>query len=296
MLIGYRKDISMSKELSHSHLPAELTDQEKELVLLVKKASSLVLGYYNDESFNVSSKKDGSIVTTADLAAHNLLVEGMEKILPGIAVVSEESFEAKCVETLPEVFWLVDPIDGTRGFVNHNDEFSINVARVRGKKTEFGIIAVPTTRRIYLGSAGKGAWVLDDHGKVKSLPCKVSDPACVHVLLSRFSHRMDRDELDRLRIRVTPMGSAIKFGLLAEGGYDVYLRKGQTYEWDTAAGQCILEACGGKVLDLDGNEMEYRKDNLLNSGFVALARKECEWKGVVTDLNRLRENALKKEE
>ena len=237
---------------------------------IAQDAAQAILSVYRT-CFEVQHKDDDTPVTQADLAAHRCIVAGLRALTPGIPVLSEESAarEIASRRQWPRL-WLVDPLDGTREFVKRNGEFTVNIALIEGDVAVFGVIQQPVSGLLWHGGA-HGAWRRDG---AQELPLRVSEPASrpLRVAASR-SHRDPRTQafLDALgEIDEAGCGSSLKFCRIAEGALDLYPRFGPTSEWDTAAGQAILEAAGGRVVDLRGRPLRYnRRDTLLNGDFLA---------------------------
>jgi 3'(2'), 5'-bisphosphate nucleotidase len=221
-------------------------------------------------------KSDGSPVTAADLAADEIIRRALPQHLPGVAVVTEES----CAGLPPidaECFILVDPLDGTRDFLNGSDEFTVNIALIIRGKPVAGAIYAPALRRLYV--AGTTAHRLDlgsddvdpDFGKLRSIQVKPPPPTGWRAVVSR-SHLDPQTQqwIERHRIaELRHAGSSLKFCAIAEGEADVYPRLAPTMEWDIAAGHAVLLAAGGRVTDLDGRPMPYGKPDYRNAHFVA---------------------------
>jgi len=243
---------------------------------LAKEAGGAVLDVYRTE-FSVEDKEDKSPLTLADTRSHQIIAEGLRKRYPDIPVLSEEGREtAYSVRRRWRRFWLVDPLDGTKEFIKRNDEFTINIALVEGRSPVFGLIYVPVFDILYLGDPSEGCWELAD-GRAARL--KVQEPeaaAPVRVVKSRSHPSPDLQLLlDRLpEHEVITCGSALKFCAVVRGDADFYPRFGPTWEWDTAAGQAIVAAAGGVLVDPWGRAFQYNKETLLNGPFlVAGSRK-----------------------
>lgn len=255
------------------------------VIALTREAAGAILRVYESD-FEVERKADASPLTAADMASHHCIVAGLERLTPDIPVLSEES-----ADTIPtaerrtwERLWLVDPLDGTREFVKRNGEFSVNIALIENGEAVFGVIQAPVGGALWHGERGRGAFARNgDH----DAPLRTRRPASapLRVAASR-SHRDPRTEALMARIAqatghdIEPvaLGSSLKFCRLAEGGMDVYPRFGPTSEWDTAAGQAILEAAGGQVLDPRGRPLRYnRRDTVLNGDFIALGDQALPW-------------------
>jgi 3'(2'), 5'-bisphosphate nucleotidase len=255
-------------------------------IALAEAAGRAIMAVYARD-FAVEAKDDRSPLTEADLASHRLLVAGLEALTPDIPVLSEESAALDPAErrAWPRL-WLVDPLDGTREFVKKNGEFCVCIALVEHGVPMLGLVHAPVTGVTWSALAGQGAWLREVGGDDIALAACVPSPEAqagvgLRVAASR-SHLDPRTAalLDRLPgAERVPMGSALKFGLLAEGRLDLYPRFGPTSEWDTAAGQCLVEAVGGAVLDLEGRALRYnQRDTLLNGDFIAVADARLAWR------------------
>lgn len=251
------------------------------VIALAQDAAARILNIYGT-AFDVARKADASPLTEADLASHRCIVEGLERLTPDVPVLSEESAEdvpGQVRRTWP-VLWLVDPLDGTREFVKRNGEFTVNVALVEDGVATFGVIQQPVTGTLWHGRPGQGAFVRE-RGVERPIHTRRPAPDPLRVAASR-SHRDTRTEalLQRIgRTEAIAQGSSLKFCSIAEGGMDVYPRFGPTSEWDTAAGQAILEAAGGSVFDPRGRPLRYnQRDTLLNGDFIALGDAALPWR------------------
>jgi 3'(2'), 5'-bisphosphate nucleotidase len=247
---------------------------------LARRAGAAILDVYAG-SFTVEHKADDSPLTAADLAANRVILAGLRELAPDIPVLSEESASAPWAERRGwERYWLVDPLDGTREFVKRNGEFTVNIALIEDHVPVLGVVLVPVTGELYTGMAGAGAFLEAAPGAVPSAIAVRAAPATPVVAGSR-SHSSPRqvELLSRLGGHVDrPIGSSIKFCLIARGDADLYLRVGPTSEWDTAAAQCVLEQAGGAVVDLAGQPLRYdTKASLLNPEFLALGDASVDW-------------------
>jgi 3'(2'), 5'-bisphosphate nucleotidase len=238
---------------------------------LAQGAAAAILAVY-DGAFDVTQKNDRSPLTAADLAAHRILVDGLKALTPGIPVLSEE-----CADLDPSVrrgwsrYWCVDPLDGTREFVKRNGEFCICIALIEDGVPTIGVVHAPVSGRCHCAARGLGAFVVEADGATRAI--RATTPGATWRVAGSRSHGDARIEAVLAKLDPNehrPMGSALKFGLIAEGAADLYLRFGPTSEWDTAAGQCLVEEAGGRVLDLHGQPLRYnRRDSVLNPDFVA---------------------------
>lgn len=239
---------------------------------IARRAAAAILAVYDGE-FAVQHKDDRSPLTAADLAAHRCIVDGLQALTPGIPVLSEESRDADIAERRRWTrLWVVDPLDGTREFVKRNGEFCINIALVEQGEAVFGLIQQPVTGLLWHGAPGRGAFRREGEAD-RAIRARIPAASPLRVAASR-SHRDARTQalLDALPgSTVVGCGSALKFCRIAEGEIDLYPRFGPTSEWDTAAGQAILEAAGGAVLDPRGRPLRYnQRATLLNGDFIAV--------------------------
>lgn len=248
---------------------------------IARAAGAAILAVYREE-FAVAHKADASPVTAADLAAHHLIVTALTELEPTLPVVSEEALAAVWSErrAWPR-YWLVDPLDGTREFVKRNGEFSVNIALIDGHRTVLGVVLAPVTGELYVAAEGEGAWLQGQaDGPWQRITTRaLATPA---VVAGSRSHGANTQALLQTLLggpyQSLPMGSSLKFCLVARALADVYLRLGATSEWDTAAAQCVLEQAGGAVLDLHGEPLRYnRGESLINPEFIAVGDVAVGW-------------------
>jgi 3'(2'), 5'-bisphosphate nucleotidase len=252
----------------------------EEVIALAQDAAAAILGIYDSE-FAVEHKDDDSPLTAADLAAHRCIVEGLGRITPDIPVLSEESaHEVAAAERRQWArLWIVDPLDGTREFVKRNGEFTVNIALVENGVALFGVVQAPVTGQLWHGGAALGAF-RREHGEDVQLHVRKPALPPLQVAASR-SHRDSRtqDFIARMgEVEPLGLGSSLKFCRIADGGLDVYPRFGPTSEWDTAAGQCVLEGAGGALVDPQGRPFRYnQRDTVLNGDFIAVGDPALPW-------------------
>ncbi len=246
-----------------------------------QEASVRILEIYDSDEFEVEHKDDNSPLTRADMASHYTLVRALEVLTPDIPILSEESAEVDFDTRRHWTrLWVVDPLDGTREFIKRNGEFTINVALVEDQCPVLGVIAVPVTGEVFSGIAGVGAR-RQRNGQAAEVihtrrPC--ADPP---VVLGSRSHANPRSqayfELLGSHDRIS-RGSALKFCSVACGEADFYPRLGPTSEWDTAAGEALVTAAGGRVWLPDGRKMRYNaRESLLNCDFLVAGDPDREW-------------------
>ena len=241
------------------------------LLPIVAQAGAAIMKVY-DGGFTVQQKEDDSPLTLADLESQRVILDGLTRITPDIPILSEESAAAPWAErrTWREL-WVVDPLDGTREFVKRNGEFTVNVALVIDHEPVLGVVSAPAQGLVYWGAQGLGAFT-EHRGAVRTAIHAASPQRPLRVVGSR-SHASKETAayLEKVAEHVmTGVGSSLKFCLLAEGKAELYPRFGPTSEWDTAAGQAVLEAAGGQVTRLDGHKLRYNcRESVLNGDFIA---------------------------
>lgn len=254
----------------------------KELLPLSREAGAAILKVYSlGGTISATYKEGGSPLTEADSAAHDIIVAGLERLTPNLPVLSEESrAEPYGVRKLWKRFWLVDPLDGTKEFINRNGEFTVNIALIEDGAPVLGIVYAPVLDVAYYGVKGTGAF--------KTVPGSAPAPirtagytgGPVKVVASR-SHRGEELEAFLGRIgeaEFLSMGSSLKLCLVAEGQAHLYPRFGPTMEWDTGAAQAVVEAAGGSVTDFEGRQLRYNKEDLTNPFFMVSGSPPFPWK------------------
>jgi 3'(2'), 5'-bisphosphate nucleotidase len=247
-----------------------------EIVALADLAGIEIMKIYRGD-IQVRQKADSSPVTAADDAAEKIILAGLRKLTPNIpAVAEEEAAAGKIVEVGDQPFWLVDPLDGTKEFITHRDEFTVNIALVENLSPTMGVVFAPALDTSYAAD-GPGTAVKRNCGQVpQSIAARLIPDQDVITTASR-SHG-DKDKMQALLKdyalgEVVVSGSSIKFCIVACGEADIYPRYGPTCEWDIAAGHAVLNAAGGSVCTLDGNDMRYGKPKFLNPEFIAYGNK-----------------------
>ncbi|MCQ2997039.1 3'(2'),5'-bisphosphate nucleotidase CysQ [Pseudomonas syringae] len=264
------------------------------VIKLARLAGEVILPYWR-ANVTVTSKADDSPVTAADMAAHQLLAEGLLALAPDIHVLSEEDADIPLSERAKwERWWLVDPLDGTKEFISGSEEFTVNVALIENGRVVFGVVSMPTNNRCYFGGAGLGAWRSDDDDHLTPISVR-HEPGAGHDFTVVASRRHTSPEQERLlaglsaavgHLHLTNIGSSLKFCLLAEGAADCYPRLAPTSQWDTAAAQGVLEGAGGEVLELSGEPFSYPpRESLLNPFFLALPA-GAHWRESLLELAR----------
>ncbi|QNK00336.1 3'(2'),5'-bisphosphate nucleotidase CysQ [Dyella telluris] len=249
---------------------------------IARDAGDAILVVYA-EDFEVERKQDHSPVTAADLAAQRVITAGLAALDEVLPVISEEARAAPWSQRQQwQRYWLVDPLDGTREFIKRNGEFTVNIALIENHQPVLGVVLAPVTGELYVAARGEGAWLQRGVGAAweRISTRGLAEPATV---AGSRSHGGSGTALLQQLIgddyASMPLGSSLKFCLVARGDADVYLRRGATSEWDTAAAQSVLEEAGGAVLDLAGIPLHYnRGDSLLNPEFLAVGDVSIDWK------------------
>jgi 3'(2'), 5'-bisphosphate nucleotidase len=251
---------------------SELVEGLREIAL---RAGEAIMRIYASGT-EVRTKADASPVTDADEEASKLILAGLREIAPGVPAVCEETHEeGNQVVAGPDGFLLVDPLDGTKEFISKNGEFTVNIALIHGGRPVAGVVYAPAIERLFLGwreDDGSG-FAFQESGRAARSPIRAAKPkdGGVIVVASRSHRDAKTDEyLAKFHVKsFTSAGSSLKFCLVATGEADLYPRLGRTMEWDTAAGQAVLEAAGGSVTRLDGAPLSYGKPGFENPFFVA---------------------------
>ncbi|HSG60595.1 MAG TPA: 3'(2'),5'-bisphosphate nucleotidase CysQ [Pseudomonadales bacterium] len=254
-------------------IPADWPDH---LYAISRAAGEVVLGYYQRSDVpEVTRKMDDSPLTAADLASNDCLISALSDMQPRLPIVSEESDPRHFVVPQGARYWLIDPLDGTREFIERTGEFTINIALIEGDRTIFGVVYAPSSGDFFCGGRGIAPFVMRD-GQRSPIACR----ALPEDIIAAVSRRRAKAAMDFLAsaslvaqcgVSTVTLGSALKFTHVAEGLADIYPCLGPTGEWDSAAGQAIMEAAGGAVVDLQGQPLRYgRNPDRINPSFVVL--------------------------
>ena len=248
---------------------------------IAKEAAEKIMEVYETD-FEVRKKTDRTPLTRADMSSHNLICSRLAELTPDIPVLSEESAHIpystrKCWDE----YWLVDPLDGTREFIKRNGEFTVNIALIRHGYPVLGVIYAPVKGLCYYAARNEGAYKQGTGGADTRLRAKTSKADSLVIAGSR-SHGNERQQAFFRKMgeqaETIAIGSSLKFCLVAEGIADIYARFGPTSEWDSAAGQCIVEEAGGKVTDTGFARLHYNaKESLLNPDFLVFSDPTFEW-------------------
>jgi 3'(2'), 5'-bisphosphate nucleotidase len=250
------------------------------LIYTAQRAGGAIMSVYAS-GFAVRDKADASPVTIADEAAEKIILADLAELAPDIPVVAEESVAAGRVPTVADRFFLVDSLDGTKEFIGHRDEFTVNIALVENGEPVLGVVLAPARRELFWGDVrARRAGHIDAEpdGTMPllggAMRARVA-PAGGLVAVASRSHRSPETDAFLANYPVAEfrsIGSSLKFCLVAAGQADLYPRLGPTMEWDTAAGHAVLTAAGGSVTTLEGEPFRYGKPGFRNGNFVARGR------------------------
>lgn len=250
-----------------------------QIVSLADKAGHAIMEIYANSAGLVTTKVDDSPLTQADLTSDRIIRAGLGDLGLGFPLLSEELEQAPYVERQSwQRFWLIDPLDGTKEFIQRNDEFTVNIALVENGVPILGVVYAPALNVSYYGALGLGSFVRRGDAQPEPIEVKPhTDYETVKVVLSR-SHADDRTRkfLDTLgNHECTSMGSSLKICLVAEGKAHLYPRLGPTMEWDTAAAQAVLSFAGGNIKDREGRQLKYNKPDLRNVEFFVYSENKA---------------------
>ena len=233
----------------------------------ISMRAGLAILRVRDLGFSKSGKADGSPVTDADLASNQLITSELKALFPHIPIVSEEGDQSKS----GGIFFLVDPLDGTKEFINGSPDFTVNIALIENERPLVGVVHLPMTGTSYLGNPEGARKTQGDESRPIAVSARQQN---LRVVASRSHLDIETERFikDLKGAETVKAGSSVKFCLIAEGEAEVYPRFGRTMEWDTAAGQAVLEAAGGRVSDwASGRDFSYGKLGYENPSFVAVS-------------------------
>lgn len=257
---------------------------------VAEKAAIKIMAVYSESDFDVEMKSDNTPLTRADLIAHHSILEALQKVIPEFPILSEESTDIDwAVRKKWQTYWLIDPLDGTKEFVERNDEFTVNIALIQNGKPVVGVVVAPALNLSYFAAKGFGAYKKFDGQQATSINVRPvpEDNGHKHftLMIGRRSHsqRLEAVYAKAKHFEKVLLGSSLKICRIAEGNADLYPRFGKISEWDTAAAQCVLEEAGGYVTDLTLQPLKYNtKESLLNPDLMAWSDESIPWLNYVT--------------
>ena len=249
---------------------------------IARRAGAEILEVYESGDISVTDKADASPLTQADVRAHQTIVEALHALTPDWPVLSEESANIDFAERAQwSRYWLVDPLDGTREFLSHNGEFTVNIALIDGHEPVLGVVYAPARGLLYYGIPGAGAFRA--HGNEPASADRRATPRGAHRCVSSAADRTAAIHWTACCAHVgshelIAVGSSLKLCMVAEGSADLYPRLGATSEWDTAAAHAVVLAAGGFVTTTQGSPLTYNsRPETLNPHFLVFADRDRQW-------------------
>ncbi|MEM8843609.1 MAG: 3'(2'),5'-bisphosphate nucleotidase CysQ [Pseudomonadota bacterium] len=246
---------------------------------IARGAGTIIRRYFNSD-FEITIKGDRSPVTSADLAANEFIERKLESLTPEIPRLTEESTMTPYEFRKDwQLLWLVDPLDGTRQFIKNKPDFTVNISLIYLQKPVIGSIYLPIADELYFASRNSGAFTQKQSAQIKAISVKNQIGEMVRICGNRDGHgKSTKHFISHIpNYDFVSRGSSIKSCLIAEGSADIYPRFGPTWEWDTAAAQCILEEAEGFLTDTNMQPLIYNKESLLNPSFLAFGDKNVSW-------------------
>lgn len=242
------------------------------VVDIAHDAGDAILDIYLNSKFETTTKTNNSPVTTADLSANNIILKGLKVLTENIPILSEESILTPWSDRKNwNQYWLVDPLDGTKEFINKSGEFTVNIALISENIPVLGVVYAPTLKETWIGVEGESAYKIKDNKRsiIKTQPHKDGEIWRVVGSRSHPGKNLNNFLESIVEYELISMGSSLKFCMVAEGRAHIYPRLEGTSEWDTAAAHAVVEAAGGSVLDMDNNPLLYNsKESVRNPYFI----------------------------
>ena len=248
-----------------------------------------ILKIYQNPSSSAQKKKDGSPLTAADIHAHKAIEKFLKSHFPNIPIVSEESFKKKNYRPAKE-FWIIDPIDGTKEFVNKSDEFTTNIALIQNGKPVLGVVGAPAFDQVWSGIAIEPMKKKKPNNKARSILRIVTSKSHRTLIDTAFLNFLDKKGK---KLKIISKGSSLKICALVDEKADIYPRFGPTSEWDIAAADAVLRSRGGRIFQIDNQKpLEYgKKNSILNPMFIAI-RDMNQKKTILSLIGSFRKNLL----
>lgn len=246
---------------------------QQALLTVAYDAGAKIMEIYSKDDLGIQTKQDDSPVTLADMAANSVIEEQLLKLTPHIPLISEENLSQRDIIGPNDLYWLIDPLDGTKEFIKRKGDFTVNIALISAQVPVFGVVHAPARNLTYWGGVGfegegLGAWKSDGGADSKISVSEMSDKPRI---VASASHLNEDTQafIDRYPgADLVQAGSSIKICMIAEGAADLYPRLAPTSEWDTAAADAVLRSAGGMLFQLDGTPLVYGKDDILNPHFI----------------------------
>lgn len=261
-----------------------------QVVELAQQAGQAILAIdHQDAAESIERKHDRSPVTAADKVANDIIAKGLADLTPKIPLISEENQITPFAKRKGwEYFWLVDPLDGTKEYLSGTKDYTVNVALIHKAQPVLGVIYAPAYQELFFALKDEGAYKQINDMTLKELKVReLPEDDELTCYISKHHGPVNTNAIQNSfpSTKVLHLGSSLKFCRIAEGEVDFYLRSRATSEWDTAAGQCILEEAGGMVLDFEGTPLHYNKEVLANPSFVAFADALLEWEKLASAIS-----------
>ncbi len=283
----------MTQPLTKNDLQLLLPELLIEVRRIAIEAGEKIMEVY-ESGFDIETKSDESPVTTADLAANAIIDQGLKKLDVQFPILSEESAHLSFEERASRPsYWLVDPLDGTKEFINRNDSFTVNIALIHENKSILGVIYAPALKLSYFACKGHGSYkqkgTISTADSYKIIARKLPNDQAI--FMGSRSHTgeamltfLNNFKADKGDYELQSMGSSLKMCMVAEGTADLYPRLWLTSEWDTAAAHCIVDEAGGRIVKTDMSPLLYNtKDSLLNPYFFAIGNNDVAWDNYLPD-------------
>ena len=240
----------------------------KALVDIALEAGAEIMTVYNSDDFCIETKDDDSPLTKADLAANAVIEKGLSDLTPKLPFVSEENLSQREGLKPGGMYWLVDPLDGTKEFIKRRGDFTVNIALIKGSDPIFGVVFAPAQGLIYWGGKDIGAWKFDGSVTTEISVCEMQIKPRIVASASHLNEDT-KNFIDKYpSAELVHAGSSIKICMLADGRADLYPRLAPTCEWDTAAADAVLRGAGGMLFQIDGAPLIYSKSDVLNPSFI----------------------------
>ncbi|MGO2342385.1 3'(2'),5'-bisphosphate nucleotidase CysQ [Vibrio litoralis] len=263
---------------------SDLSHLIPQVISIAREAGQRILEIYQNKDYQEFTKADDTPVTTADLAAHKIIMQQLAELTPSIPILSEEDADISLKKRSQwDRYWLVDPLDGTQEFIARSGDFATVIALIENNQPVMGVVYAPVSGVTYFAYQGKGAWKIpemDDSLRIHTLKHEQPDQPIAIAISRRQNINRITEKLSPARnYELVPLGSAaLKACLVAEGAVDCYIRLGPTGEWDTAATQCIVEEAGGRILSTRLEPLSYNeRDTLENPNFIVLGDESIGW-------------------
>ena len=267
---------------------SELITLSKEILTICEEAGKAVMDIYQTGNDNLEIKNDGSPVTLADLNSHKIILERLSSLNPLFPVLSEEDTKKEQVDA--PIFWLVDPLDGTKEFIKRNGEFTVNVALIEDGNPVLGVVSAPAAKEVFYGIPGFGSFKITQGNETRINTTKQDKNSCRITLSKSHQSQADEDFITETKkyftnVEIVPAGSSLKLCRVAENSADIYCRLGPTFQWDIAAGQAVAEGSGATVKDLRGESLSYEfNGEIKNPYFYCAGDPNYHWQEIVETL------------